>query len=37
MHHKLLALSFAAVAVVGCGDPEHNDPSGPVMLMRIMV
>src|SRR6476659_172089 len=37
MQHKLIALSFAAVAVAGCGDPSHDDPSGPVMLMRIMV
>src|SRR4051812_11570296 len=37
MYQKLFALSFAAVAVVGCGDPSHDDPSGPVMLMRIMV
>ena len=37
MRHKLLALSFAAVAFVGCGDPSHDDPAGPVKLMRIMV
>jgi hypothetical protein len=37
MRYKLLALSFAAVAVVGCGDPSHDDPPGPVQLVRIMV
>ena len=36
MHYKLLALGFA-VAAVGCGNDSSNDPSGPVMLMRIMV
>jgi hypothetical protein len=37
MRYKLLALSFAAVAVVGCGDPSNDDPPGPVQLVRIMV